>query len=128
MKNFRISFGLASCKNRINDKNDIVRKISERILVEISKLEMLSFDQLSSFNEEEPINANIDGKNVCITTFSEKINETSYLVVVQAYYNTLRFPNYISFNGVAKVFADGFTVKADGTKEEASIDLLLQYW
>ncbi len=69
----------------------------------------------------------LGGQEAVLTTYVTEIEGGTLLVVAQAFYPTFRFPNYISTNGIGKVFADGILVKNDGKIEDAPIDLLLEY-
>lgn len=84
-------------------------------------------EQLSHFEEQEPERIFIKGGEAIFTSYKREIASGDLLMVVQAFYPILWFPNYISTSGIGKLFADGILIRKNGQIEDAPIDLLLDY-
>lgn len=123
----RISFGVSSCKN-YRGKNETIKLICEKINAKIDYVKSLSYGQLSSFSESESEILHFDGNEFVLTTYKDRINENKVLIVVQGFYRTLSFPNYISTKGIGKMFAEGVVIDSNEDKEDAPYNILLQYW
>jgi hypothetical protein len=123
---FRISLGKASC-NVNHSMPAGEQKVCEHVLFKLENLKGLSYQQLSSFPEEETEMREIDGKVAAFSTYKEILNEEKILVVVQAFYPTWRFPNYFSLNSIGKLFAEALVITKSGQFEEAPENLLYKY-
>jgi hypothetical protein len=123
---FRISFGQAKC-DVDDDMASPERKVCEHLLFKLDSLKELSFQQLSSFREEEIEVREIDGKLTKFSTYKEVLTEDKVLVVVQAFYPTWRFPNFFTLNAVGKIFAEALVISRSGSFEAPSDDLLYKY-
>jgi hypothetical protein len=123
----RISFGISSCKS-YKGSNKFVRNVCDIILSKIEDVSKLTYEQLSSFDEYEYETSYIDNKDFILTTYKNELDNNDILIIVQGFYQTLVFPNYISTSGTGKMFAEGFIVSKDGTKAEAPESMMLDYW
>lgn len=123
---FRISFGSASCRGR-EGEGEPVRTICRRVQEKIESLKALRFEQLGDFREQEPEVLNVSGNEIILTTFKENLEDGRLLVVAQAFFPTLWFPNFISLAGVGKVLSEGFCVKPNGEVQDASEEMLWQF-
>lgn len=126
MKNFRIALGSASCRNS-QTKDVTTTKICSAVLDKINNLKHLNVNQLNLLNENERETLIINGKEISLTTYREKIDTSDLLIVVQAFYPTWRLPNYFSFSSVGRIFTEGFVVRADGKIEDAEDNYLWNF-
>lgn len=118
MGNFRIALGRASCKTYNGSDSDI-GKVCKIVFDKLSYLKTLQYSQLSNWKESESDISNVGGKNVSLTSYVEKNKQSDLLIVVQAFYPTLIFPNYLSFTFIGKVFAEGFIISSSGDIKDA---------
>ena len=119
MEGFRIAIGRASCANYSgNDQNilEVCKLVSEKL----TYLRSLQYSQLEKWMELTSETVQISEKEVVMTVFSQKNEKAKLLVVVQAFYPTLKFPNYFSFSFVGKLYAEGFVVEPTGSIRDAT--------
>ncbi|WP_374028359.1 hypothetical protein ACES2J_08645 [Bdellovibrio bacteriovorus] len=126
MSKFRLALGSASCRDN-KSKDPQVQEVC-RILLE--KLEALKSSDpifLKSFPLDHSEIMEINGREVLMTVFHDRLPKEESLLVIQAYYSTWKFPNFISLGGVGKVFAEGFLLNKTGEVKEAPESLLWDY-
>lgn len=126
MSSFRIAIGMASCRG-IKTNDQTLLTICKQVLEKIDHLKRLSSSQLLNFKNEEQETTTINGKKVTFTTYLENRGSEKSLVVVQAFYPTWRWPNYLSLNGIGKVLAEGVIASTDGTIRDATHQELWDY-
>lgn len=126
MKKFRISFGVASCKNYKNSC-EIETKICREIINKIEKLKLLNIEQLLNFKDEEIEVKKIDKKKITFTLYKSPHPNEKAIIVTQAFYTTWLSPNYISFTNIGKIFAEGIVITTDGTMRDATDNELWDY-
>jgi hypothetical protein len=125
MTKFRISFGTSACiKNKSNDV--LAKEVCKEVLEKISQIKALNFEQVGRLPSEEMEIKNIKGKEVAYSTYKQDLGN-GVLIVVQAFIPTLIFPNYISFNGVGKIYAEGIIFSQEGNKNMAEDNMLFSY-
>ncbi len=123
---FRISFGIASCRNHQTAKEPI-RSICARVLERLEELKLLRHEQLNAFADEDLGTERVRGEGFLLTIYRQKLEGGKILIVVQSFYPTLWFPNFISFDLIGKVYAEGFVVEPTGAFTEAPRQLILRY-
>ena len=123
---FRISFGTASCQTYSGSDSNI-KKVCKLVLEKIVYLKSLQFSQLSNWKNSETDVGNVDGKEVLLTAYQQKNEKDEFLIIVQAFYPTFKFPNYFSFSFIGKVFANGFIVDSAGSIRDATDDDLWSF-
>lgn len=125
MEGFRISFGVASCRLKNYSKEEEI--ICKRILSKIENLKLLSYQQVKDHTIEETDVISAGNKKVSVITYVERLENDTLLVVIQAFYPTLWKPNFVSFSGIGKIFAEGLLYQSNGTVTEAAQELLWKY-
>jgi hypothetical protein len=118
MRNFRIAFGVASCKDNTS-KNPLVKDICKLVAEKLEILRALSYEQARIFDQEETEFYNLGGKEALLTIYKETVDEDIF-IVVQVFQPTWFFPNYISTNGIGKLYAEGLVYRKNGQVESAS--------
>ena len=113
MIHFRIALGTASCRDH-SDRSELDRNVCSNLLFRLEKLKSLSPEQLRYFAPEERETLTVDGKVIRYTTFRDEQADGSFLLVVQAFYSTLWFPNYLSLTAVGRIYAEGIVVDSSG--------------
>lgn len=125
MEGFRISFGIASCRlKNYSAEEEIVCK---KILSKIENFKSLSYQQIKGHATEEMDVINVGNKKVSVISYVEKLECDMLLVVIQAFYPTIWKPNFISFSGIGKIFAEGLLYQSNGIVKEAAQELLWKY-
>ena len=123
----RISFGDLSCR-KYNKNKGLGYDICSEIMARLKQLENLGYSQLEKFKPESSEVIYIKKKKLIITTYKEQLLNKELLIATQGFLPTLIFPNYISFNGIGKMFADGLIINSNEEKTIAPIESLLKYW
>lgn len=126
MSHFRISLGKANCKN-IKKDNTFCSKICELIQSKINAYSEMSYELIEKLSDEISAEYLISDKQVLLTIYKKNVAQDKTLIVVQAAYKTLRFPNYISLNFVGRVFVDGIILKKNGGFISPDEDLLFEF-
>lgn len=121
---FRVSFGLARCEGFERRTAD-ERALCEAILAKLEWLRALSPDQLVGLKEADSEKVNAAGKEAFVSVYKEEM-PNGYLFVVQGFVPTWRFPTFLSFSKVGKLFVEGLLLK-EGSLSQASDDLLWRY-
>ncbi len=116
---FRIAFGTASCQT-YSGNNSNIKEVCKLVLQKIAYLKSLQFSQLLNWKNSETDIGKIAGKEVLLTAYQQKNEKGELLIIVQAFYPTLKFPNYFSFSFIGKVFANGFIVDSAGSIRDAT--------
>lgn len=126
MSKFRIAFGSASCRDN-KSKNPQVQEICRVVLEKTEALQNSDPVFLRSFPAEHSEILLLNNQEVLLTVFHEKLPEEKSLIVIQAHYATWRFPNFLSFSGVGKVFVEGLQIDSSGNIQIAPESLLRSY-
>ncbi len=113
---FRISFGDASCKKYTGSEKSLL-DVCNLVLEKIQYLKNLRIEQLEKWSNIETTEIEVNGKIATLTVFKDTVSQEKALIIVQAFYPTWRYPNYLSFGGVGRIFAEGFYID---TKNEIS--------
>lgn len=120
---FRISVGSASCLNRDSEPEPI-RSICKEVLNRVESLKSFGYERLKRFSEREDDSKEICGEEISLVTWAVEMNPGELLVVVQAFWPTFSFPNYISFSAIGKLYAEGLIAKSSGEVSNAPQELL----
>ena len=122
----RISFGKALVEDV--KKNDVLSvEICRIISQKISAYKTMEFSKLSSLSEENSVEYEIEGKNVVVTFYKKILDSENVLLVVQAAYKTLKFPNYFSLGFVGKIIVDGILASSEGNFSKPEADMLFEF-
>jgi hypothetical protein len=125
MEGFRISFGDASCRLKNYSVEEEV--VCKNILSRIEKFKLLTYQQVNANATEETDVISAGNKKVKIISYMERLEDDMLLIVIQAFYPTLWKPNFISFSGTGRIFAEGLIFHPNGTIAEASQEVLWHY-
>ncbi len=126
MSHFRISFGRLTVDS-INKSDLFDLKICKIISDKIAVYKNMTFSNLLSLSDENPVEFYIEDKIVLFTFYRKFINSENILVVVQASYRTLKYPNYLSLRFIGKVIVDGIQVNNKGEWFKPEEDLLFEF-
>lgn len=126
MGRFRIALGSASCRTYAgNDPN--IREVCKLLIERLSFLQGLQYSHLQRWAESESEIHDINGKNITLNSYIQNNEDGSVLVVVQAFYPTFKYPNYLSRSFVGKVFAEGSVIDKEGNIHSAMDEDLWSY-
>ena len=125
MSQFRISWGSASCNGR-KKMNYLNQKICDLMKRELKNLSALGYNNLTKIDSSVSEHLLEDTK-VTLAIYKKELIEMRLLMVVQASYRSLLFPNYISLRFVGKVFVDGFVVDKNENVTGPDDELLFEF-
>jgi hypothetical protein len=114
----RVALGRCTCTEPQPDtKRQAVCRILTDRLNALRAKEGTELEQLPPYSETEDT---IEGHLVRFETIRESYPGAKAIVVMRAFFHTWSRPTWISFSGVGHMFADGFIVRNDGTKESVA--------
>lgn len=122
---FRVALGRCSCADpQPNRMRQLVcRELTRRLTV----LREKHASYLAQIPRVAETVARIEGRKVTFETIREPLAGTESIVVVRAFSESWSRPTWISLSGVGHMFADGFILRTDGTKETAADELMWDY-
>jgi hypothetical protein len=111
----RVALGRCTCTEPQPDtrRQAVCRTLTERLNVLRAK-GSTELERLPSYSE---VTETIEGRLVKFETIRESYPGAYAIVVVRAFFHTWSRPTWRSFSGVGHMFADGFVVQHDGTKQ-----------
>jgi len=122
---FRVALGRCSCTD---PQPSYVRQLVCRELTRrLSELREKRVSELAQLPQYAETVESIEGREVTFETIRESFAGAESIVVVRAFSNSWSRPNWISLSGVGHMFADGFILRGDGTKETAADEHMWGY-
>jgi hypothetical protein len=113
----RIALGRCSCTDAQPDptRQAICRELMSQ-LNQLRSKPASELEQLPPYAESEQV---IAGRKVTFETIVEPFPDAKLIIVKRAFSRSLSRPNWISFQGIGHMFADGFVVQDDGSIQDA---------
>ena len=121
---FRIAIGSSRCADGIASRNPLRRELCARILARLDRLRLLTPEALAGLPALANDVERIEGRQVTLSTYQEKLKTGDALIVVQGFLHSWRFPTYFGAAGVGYMYAEGFMLDSDGRVRDPDEDLL----
>jgi hypothetical protein len=108
-------------------KDFLVRELCSRILRRISELRELAPAALRDYSEAHEREC-LDNDHVAHFVISRQTLETGeFLVVVQGFVPSWRYPNFIGYAGIGHMYAEGLIVDEHGAVRNAQDEWMWGY-
>ena len=124
-RNFRISLG-SSCCRKSAASDQLSKGICDQVFAELERIRNLASSQIGLLPEVHTNQVFVGSKKVQFTIYRNAVSDKETIFVVQAFYSTWKFPNFLSLNSVGRIFVEGIVYR-DGVFRNAADNELWPY-